>query len=161
MTQGHQLRFFTHSDDLPELADGLVALGALAAKARSSEPRPSVSIVRDLQPGSTTLLTTQDLTDHLEPRLMPSGIWVLTAMRDPVVELSTSPFDGNVIEQGRLYYTADYSTGDRMVRKPEALTTFAGAVESWLRGWLVRKDRRMLGPAAASGLDAGLIEVRD
>ncbi len=91
---------------------------------------------------------------------MPNhSVWVLTAGSDAVVELSTSPFDGRLLMHGRLYFIADYSTGDRFVRKPEELLTFAASVEAWLRGWLVSRRRRLVGPAAAVALDAGLVEL--
>ncbi|WP_370249793.1 hypothetical protein [Nocardioides sp.] len=160
MTRGHQLRFYTHPDDLPDLARGLAQLGALAVDDRTLEQHLATHELKDLRPGSTTLIANEELVDHLEPRFMPNhSVWVLTAGSDAVVELSTSPFDGRLLMHGRLYFIADYSTGDRFVRKPEELLTFAASVEAWLRGWLVSRRRRLVGPAAAVALDAGLVEL--
>lgn len=162
MTQGHQLRFFAHPNDLPDLGSRLRALGALAVESRTDDAALRVGPVPELQPGSTTLLTTQRLTQYLRPRHMPTyDCWVVTAGSDSVLELSTSPFDGQVLRHGRLWWVADYSTGDEFVTKPQALTSFARTVDELLRDWLVREQGRMLSPEAAVALKAGAVQLRE
>jgi len=157
-SQGKQLRFHVHPDDLTALGDGIRSVGAMAVSARSSEAVPTVHELAHLQPGTTTLLTTRDTAVHLQPRSVgDKAVWVLNAVTDPVVELSTSPFDGRILRHGRLYYVEKMSTGQALEWKPEEFLVFAGALFDWLRGWCIRGQGRLLGPAAAAALEAGEI----
>jgi hypothetical protein len=158
---GRQLQWHVHPDDLDDIWLAIRRADGVLITKKSATPRVRAEDRSALRPGAFLLAVPASRKDSLQRRSRSGrGPWLLSALQDPVVEVSISHLRDGTLGRGRLYFVSKTTDGTQYFDQPAEAVALAEKLFRWGRRWAVRTDGRWLGPAAAREVAAGALSLR-
>jgi hypothetical protein len=102
------------------------------------------------------MVRSEDLQSVVMRNIPAQGRWTVDVLRSPVIELSRSFFDGEILRRGRLYVVDGFfDSNERWVEKGDSFRQWAGLILSATRKRLTKYKTDYIGPSARRWLDSG------
>jgi hypothetical protein len=145
--------------DVAELERGIGRLEPIViVHSRSPSAQPRVVPSLNLSEGGQRwlfyfLVREPELVDVVTEHVPAQGYWAIDVVRSPVIEFTSSFFDGEVLRRGRIYCVDGfYREGAGWVEKPQRFRTWARAVLRTARKTLKRRGTDYIGLEALAWL---------
>ena len=159
---GHQVNFYVTPKDIMDIErrlQGRDPLAIILDRSNTSEPRVVSSL--DFQENGRPwlflfLVRPEDLPKVVMNYVPAQGYWTVETLYSPVIELTRSFFDGQILRQGRVYYVDGFYGPDRAwIEKREAFRSWAKSVLALIKKTLKRReDGWYIGPDALAWLES-------
>lgn len=142
--------------DYPAVYDILTELHGVPLPSKDRLDRNLPVPLEEWRPGQVLLVAPFPALRGLQRREpLNRGVWVLSALVDPVVEVQLSAIKDRTIRPGRVYFVPVFARDGEWVSKPEVFQTFGVQLLEHFKKWAVRRSGDYYGPETLRECDAG------